>query len=161
MEVWILSHHLHLQCRFKLWAGMFAWSAKAKHCWSLSTNFLHSKCFAFTPFLPMFWIFSIKVKVMGSNLGYLLKSFLIYNTCIIKWSVTCCFDWWNLTSISLEITCIYLKIPMHGAKTSPNYRLYWISSSHHTTFMLLQSWCSWIQIIGCGWPKKIVKQKKN
>ena len=97
---------------------------------------------------------------MGSNLGYLLKSFLIYNTCIIKWSVTCCFDWWNLTSISLEITCIYLKIPMHGAKTSPNYRLYWISSSHHTTFVLLQSWCCWIQIIGWGWPKKLLNKKK-
>ena len=97
---------------------------------------------------------------MGSNLGYLLKSFFLYNTCIIKWSITCCFDWWNFKSISLEITCIYLKIPMHGAKTSPNYRLYWISSSHHTTFVLLQSWCCWIQIISCWWPRKNVEHKK-
>ena len=35
--VWIWS--LHLQWKFKLWAGKFAWGVKAKHCWALSTNF--------------------------------------------------------------------------------------------------------------------------
>ena len=37
--IWIQSHHLHLQWRFKLWAGKFAWGVEAKHCWALSTNF--------------------------------------------------------------------------------------------------------------------------
>ena len=35
---WIWSHHLHLQWKFKLWAGKFAWGVKAKHFWMLSTN---------------------------------------------------------------------------------------------------------------------------
>ena len=42
---WISSHHLHLQWKFKLWAGKFAWDIKAKHCWVLSTNFLFSKVY--------------------------------------------------------------------------------------------------------------------
>ena len=28
-----------LSVKFKLWAGKFASSKKAKHCWALSTNF--------------------------------------------------------------------------------------------------------------------------
>ena len=38
------------------------------------------KCFAFTPQVnfPDQFEFSLKVKVMGSNPGYLLKSFLVY-----------------------------------------------------------------------------------
>ena len=51
---WIPSNHLHLQWKFKLWAGKFAWGVKAKHCWVLSTNFWEKKfvdnsqqCFAF------------------------------------------------------------------------------------------------------------------
>ena len=40
---WIWSHHLHLQWKFKLWAGKFAPGVKAKHCWSLSTNFWKQK----------------------------------------------------------------------------------------------------------------------
>ena len=39
----IQSHHLHLQWKFKLWMGKFAWGVKAKHCWALSTNYLYSK----------------------------------------------------------------------------------------------------------------------
>ena len=40
---WIQSHHVHLQWKFKLWAGKFAWCVKAKHCWGLSTNFWKQK----------------------------------------------------------------------------------------------------------------------
>ena len=29
---WILSHHLHLQWKFKLWVGKFAWGVKAGCC---------------------------------------------------------------------------------------------------------------------------------
>ena len=43
MEKLIRSHHLHLQWKFKLWAGKFAWGVKAKHCWALSTNFWKQK----------------------------------------------------------------------------------------------------------------------
>ena len=35
----IQSHHHHLQWKFKILAGKFAWGAKAKHCCALSTNF--------------------------------------------------------------------------------------------------------------------------
>ena len=28
--------------KFKLWAGKFSWGVKAKHCWTLSTNFWNS-----------------------------------------------------------------------------------------------------------------------
>ena len=45
LKAWLWSHHLHLQWKFKLWAGKFAWGVKAKHCWTLSTNFLYSKAF--------------------------------------------------------------------------------------------------------------------
>ena len=34
-----LPYVLHLQWKFKLWAGKFAWGVKAKHCWAQSTNF--------------------------------------------------------------------------------------------------------------------------
>ena len=34
---WIWSHHL--QWKFKLCVGEFAWGIKAKHCWALSRNF--------------------------------------------------------------------------------------------------------------------------
>ena len=37
------SHHPHLQWKFKLWAGKFAWGVKTKHCWALSTNFWKQK----------------------------------------------------------------------------------------------------------------------
>ena len=39
----IQSHHFHLQWKFKLWVGKFAWDVKAQHCWALSTNYLYSK----------------------------------------------------------------------------------------------------------------------
>ena len=35
------SHHL--QWKFKLWPGKFAWGVKSKHCWALSTNFWKQK----------------------------------------------------------------------------------------------------------------------
>ena len=40
---WILSHHLHLQWKFKLLVGKFTWGNKAKHCWMMSKNFLFQK----------------------------------------------------------------------------------------------------------------------
>ena len=33
---WIEFHHL--QWKFKLWEGKFAWGVKTNHCWALSTN---------------------------------------------------------------------------------------------------------------------------
>ena len=45
-----------------------------KNCRVMSTNFLFSKCPA---------MFCLKVKVMGSNPGYLLKSFLLFLKCSI------------------------------------------------------------------------------
>ena len=84
----IQSNHLHLQWKFKLWAGKFAWGAKAKQCWALSTNFCKQKvCWHHpTMFCPItssklsrkLFEFSLKVKVTGSNPGYLLKSFRFY-----------------------------------------------------------------------------------
>ena len=41
-------NHLHLQRKFKLWAGKFPWGIKAKHCSALSTNFENKKCFDIT-----------------------------------------------------------------------------------------------------------------
>ena len=82
---WIQSHHL--QWKFKLLPGKFTWANKAKHCWVMSTNFFFSKvcwqcpamfCLHTSSLLSHPWFeFSLKVKVMGSNPGYLLKSFLI------------------------------------------------------------------------------------
>ena len=67
--------HLYLQWKFKLWVGKFVWGVKAKHCWALSTNFWKQK---------VCWQHSLKVKGIGSNPGYLLKSFLLYvATCLV------------------------------------------------------------------------------
>ena len=64
---WIQFHHLHLQWKFKLWEGKFAWGVKAKHCWALSTNFWKQKfvditqqCFALSP----------QVNFPGDNLNF-------------------------------------------------------------------------------------------
>ena len=46
------SHHLHLQWKFKLWPGKFAWGVKAKHCWELSTNFWKQKGVFQTEHIP-------------------------------------------------------------------------------------------------------------
>ena len=85
---WIRSHHLQLQWKFKLLAGKFTWENKAKHCWMMSTNFLFSKvcwlcpamfCLYNSSKLSRPWFeFSLKVKVMGLNPGYILKYFLLY-----------------------------------------------------------------------------------
>ena len=90
--------NLHFLCGHIIWTRKFAWGVKAKHCWALSTNHCIQKfvdnsqqCFAFTTFPPIIWIFT---KVMGSNPGYLLKSFLLYQTLL----------WWK------QIKCIHVKI---------------------------------------------------
>ena len=68
----IWSHHLHIQWKFKLLAGKFTCGNKAKHCWVISTHFWKQKV------IQQCFEFLLKVKVMGSNQGYLLKSFLLY-----------------------------------------------------------------------------------
>ena len=72
------------QWKFKLLAEKFTW---ANNCWVMSTNFWFSKvcwqcpamfCLHTSSKLSCSWFtFSLKVKVMGSNPGYLLKSFLL------------------------------------------------------------------------------------
>ena len=74
--------------KFKLLAGKFTWGNKAKYYWFILTNSLFSKIcwqcpamFAFTPQtnFPAHYLkkISLKVKVIGSNPGYLLRSFLL------------------------------------------------------------------------------------
>ena len=48
---WIQSHHLHLQWKFKLWAGHLAWGVKAKHCRAFEKKFVDitQQCFALLP----------------------------------------------------------------------------------------------------------------
>ena len=66
---WIWSHHLrHLQWKFKLWVGKFAWGVKAKHGWALSTNFENERLLTSSSnvlpyylkqtFPPIIWIFT-------------------------------------------------------------------------------------------------------
>ena len=73
--------------------GKFTWVNKAKHCCVMSTNILFSKVCWQRPAMfclynssklsrPQF-DFSLKVKVMDSNPGNLLKSFLLY----YSWSI--------------------------------------------------------------------------
>ena len=69
--------------KIQIWEGKFAWGIKAKHCWALSTNFwiqkLYWQCTAmFCLYASSKLEFSLKVKVMRSNPGYLLKSSLLY-----------------------------------------------------------------------------------
>ena len=77
---WIRSHHLHLQWKFKLWAGKFAWGVnvnfwKLKVCWHHPAMFCHiTSC----KLSRQKFEFSLKVKVMRWNPGYLLKYFLLY-----------------------------------------------------------------------------------
>ena len=56
---WIQSHQLHLQLKFKLWPGKFAWGVKAKHfeqkvCWHHPAMF----CLITLNLLPIIWIFT-------------------------------------------------------------------------------------------------------
>ena len=51
-----LPYVLHLQWKFKLWMGKFAWGVKAKHCWALSNPFdikkfvdITQQCFTLLP----------------------------------------------------------------------------------------------------------------
>ena len=95
---WIPSDHLHLQWKFKLWAGKFAWGIKAKHYWALSTNFWKQKVCWHHPamfclitsskFSRQWFEFSLKVKVMRLNPVYLLKFFLLYLN-ISKFIILC------------------------------------------------------------------------
>ena len=74
--------------KLKLIAGKFTWGVKANHCWALSTTFLFSKecwhhpamfCLITSSKLSrQLFEFSLMVKVMWSNPGYLLKFFLPY-----------------------------------------------------------------------------------
>ena len=84
---WIRSHHLQLQWKFRLLAGKFTWGNRANHCWVMSTKIMFSKVYWQRPAIfclytssklsrPSFE-FSLKLKKMGSNQGYLLKSFLL------------------------------------------------------------------------------------
>ena len=86
---WIWSYHLHLQWKFKLLAGKFTWGNKTKHCWLMSTNFLFKSLLTMPSTsnkLSHLWFkfsLKVKVKVIGSNPGYLLKYFLVYHTVFI------------------------------------------------------------------------------
>ena len=63
---WIQSHHL--QWKFKLWAGMFAWGNKAKHCWALSTNFWKQKVCWHPP--AMFCLIYLNNKFPVNSLNF-------------------------------------------------------------------------------------------
>ena len=77
----------------------------AKHCCVMSTNFLFSKVCCHHPAMfchvtssklsCQYFEFSLKLKVMGSNPGYLLKSFLYF---IITASTTTDSGTTNITS---------------------------------------------------------------
>ena len=85
---WIWSHHLQVQWKFKWLAGKFSWDNKAKHCWVYVNKIFVLSVWWQSPamFCPYtssklshpWFEFSLKVKVMGLNLGYLFKSFLLY-----------------------------------------------------------------------------------
>ena len=96
-------------------AGKFTWCNMAKHCWLMSKNFLFSNpamfCLITSTKLSRQWFeFSLKVKVMGLNPNYLLKSFLLYlhigkfwcQFGLIApssdWQLTCSVFWWHLPS---------------------------------------------------------------
>ena len=51
----------HLQWKFKLWAGKFAWGVKAKHCWALSRNFWKQKVCWYHPAI------SCLIKYLNTN----------------------------------------------------------------------------------------------
>ena len=84
----LIPYHLHLQWKFKLLSGKYAWGNKAKHWWVMSTNFSFSNVCWQQPAMfclyttskhsHPYFDFSLTVKVMGLNPGYLLKSILLY-----------------------------------------------------------------------------------
>ena len=99
--------------------GKFARGVKVKHCWALSTNFGRQKvcwhhpamfCLITSSKLSKFE-FSLKVKVIGSNPSYLLKSFLLYLSqrhylCYLLW--TCDFKF--KSEILMSMYCkLYLE----------------------------------------------------
>ena len=109
---WIEFHHLCLQWKFKLEAGEFNWNNRAKHCWVMSTNFSFAKlcwqhpamfCLYIPRKLSHSWFEFSLVKVIGSNPGNILKSYLLYpnfqllthfffmgNICKIWWKMAHC-----------------------------------------------------------------------
>ena len=98
----IQSHHLHLQWKFKLLSGNFAWGLKAKYFWVLSTNFwkqkvccINQQCFALLP--P----------------GYLLLNLFYFSWFLDKF---CYFQplWFFLWTVSSFVTLKkYLKFIWH------------------------------------------------
>ena len=80
----LISHHLHLYWKFKIWAGKFLWGVKAKHCWVLSTNFWKQKiCWQHSAMFCLYTSsklspieFGFSLKVVGSYPDNLHKSFL-------------------------------------------------------------------------------------
>ena len=67
---WIWSHRLHLQWKFKLWAGKFTWGNKAKHYRGMSTTFLFSKVCWRCP--AMFCLYTSR-NFPAHNLNFLWK----------------------------------------------------------------------------------------
>ena len=110
---WVQTPHRLCQWKFKLWVGKFAWGVKAKHCLALSTNFWKQKVCWHHPAifylitssklsLQLFEL-SLKVKVMGLNPSYLLKSFLLYKQFQIQWC------WYQKTAEKLHAVQLYTK----------------------------------------------------
>ena len=111
---WIWSHHLHLQWKFKLWAGKFTWGDKAKHCWVLSTNFLFSKVLLITPgnvlplhlkqtFPPIIWNFTEgEGGGMESRLSFEIFFTLLGTNLWLRQSPTTAY--FDLTTFSQEVS---------------------------------------------------------
>ena len=64
--------------------GKFAGGVTAKRCWAMSTNFwknnvdITRQCFTSSNLSRQWFKFSLKMRVMGLNPGYLFKSFPLY-----------------------------------------------------------------------------------
>ena len=101
---WIPSDHLHLQWKFKLWAGKFAWGIKAKHYWALSTNYCIQKvvaniqqCFAF-PDLNLYfhwsWRWWDQIQAVFWNLFDFIKVICKKFILLVKF--------WNVVYVSIS-----------------------------------------------------------
>ena len=87
-----------------LLAGRFDWGVKTNHCWTLSITFENKKFEYHTAMFCLItsnelscWQCARKVKVMGSNPGYLLEFFLLYQT----WKKEI-YDFWKFTETKKE-----------------------------------------------------------
>ena len=130
--------HLYLQSKFKLLVGKFIWCNKAKHCWVMSTNFLFSKvcwqhpamfCLITSSKLsrPQFE-FSLKVKVMGSNSSYLLKSFLLYVNC-------------DCTYFELDLSLRIRETFSRCAELWKKIQFYAIFTPFYSVEIMTSNWC--------------------